>query len=403
MLRSMFTAITSLTLHQDYMDVVADNLANVNTAGFKRSNVTFQDQFAQTLQAGSAPTANLGGINPTQIGLGARLGNITTQFTQGTLKDTGRNWDLAIQGDGFFIYRDGTRQFYSRDGSLSMDEDGTLVSASTGQKIMGWMPDASGNIDTGLPITQIDIPVDANLARATTSALLGGNLDSTSASGSAGSYNVTIGAYDSLGAFQSVTINFEKTSDNNWSWTAVTGAAGSGTVSFDTSGQYTSGGGNIIIPASGGAPATTVAMDLTSLTQLATTSTLTLVSEDGVAAGSLTGFSVVSNTGEIYGTYSNGLQELLGQVAISKFVNPTGLTRVGQNLWEASLNSGEPEIGIAGTNGRGTVTAGYLEASNVDLAEEFTNMILAQRGFQAASRVITASDEMLQELVNLKR
>ena len=403
MLRSMFTAITSLTLHQDYMDVVADNLANVNTAGFKRSNVTFQDQFAQTLQAGSAPTANLGGINPTQIGLGARLGNITTQFTQGTLKDTGNNWDLAIQGDGFFIYRDGARQFYSRDGSLSMDEDGTLVSASSGQKIMGWMPDASGNIDTGFPITQIDIPVDANLARATTSALLGGNLDSTSASGSAGSYNVTIGAYDSLGAFQNVTINFEKTSDNNWSWTAVTGAAGSGTVSFDTNGQYASGGGNITIPASGGAPATTVALDLTTITQLATTSTLTLVSEDGVAAGSLTGFSVVSNTGEIYGTYSNGLQELLGQVAISKFVNPTGLTRVGQNLWEASLNSGEPEIGIAGTNGRGTVTAGYLEASNVDLAEEFTNMILAQRGFQAASRVITTSDEMLQELVNLKR
>ena len=277
------------------------------------------------------------------------------------------------------------------------------MSASTGQKIMGWMPDASGNIDTGFPITQIDIPVDANLARATTSALLGGNLDSTSASGSAGSYNVTIGAYDSLGAFQSVTINFEKTSDNNWSWSTVTGAAGSGTVSFDTNGQYASGGGNITIPASGGAPATTVALDLTTLTQLATTSTLTLVSEDGVAAGSLTGFSVVSNTGEIYGTYSNGLQELLGQVAISKFVNPTGLTRVGQNLWEASLNSGEPEIGIAGTNGRGTVTAGYLEASNVDLAEEFTNMILAQRGFQAASRVITASDEMLQELVNLKR
>lgn len=403
MLRSMFTAITSLTLHQDYMDVVADNLANVNTAGFKRSNVTFQDQFAQMLQAGAAPTANLGGINPTQIGLGARLGNISTQFTQGTLKDTGRNWDLAIQGDGFFIYRDGDRQFYSRDGSLEMDENGTLVSASTGQRIMGWVPDASGVIDTGLPISQIDIPVDANLARATTNALLGGNLDSTSASGSAGAHNVTIGGYDSLGAFHSVTLTFEKVSDNNWSWTATSGAAGSGTVSFDTGGQYSAGGGNITIPASGGAPATTISLDLTSLTQLATMSTVTLVSEDGVAAGTLTGFSVVSNTGEIYGTYSNGLQELLGQVAVAKFVNPTGLTRYGQNLWEASLNSGEPDIGMAGTNGRGTLTAGYLEASNVDLAEEFTNMILAQRGFQAASRVITASDEMLQELVNIKR
>jgi len=403
MLRSMFTAITSLTLHQDYMDVTADNLANVNTAGFKRSTVTFQDQFAQMLQAGSAPTANLGGINPTQIGLGARLGNISTQFTQGTLKDTGRNWDLAIQGDGFFIYRDGERQFYSRDGSLEMDENGTLVSASTGQRIMGWSPDASGVIDTGLPIGQIDIPIDANLARATTTALLGGNLDSTSASGSAGAHNVTIGGYDSLGAFHSVTLNFQKVSDNNWSWSATSGATGSGTVAFDTSGQYTGGGGNITIPASGGAPATSIALDLTTLTQLATSSTVTLVSEDGVSAGTLTGFSVVSNTGEIYGTYSNGLQELLGQVAVSKFVNPTGLTRFGQNLWEASLNSGEPDIGVAGTNGRGTLTAGYLEASNVDLAEEFTNMILAQRGFQAASRVITASDEMLQELVNLKR
>lgn len=407
MLRSMFTAISSLSLHQTFMDVVADNLANVNTPGFKSSSVTFQDQFAQLISAGAAPTAELGGINPVQIGLGARLGTISTAFNQGTMQFTGKETDLAIQGGGFFIYEDGNVRCYSREGSLTMDSEGYLVNAGTGMRIMGWQAiSTSGSaaaIDTGRPIGAIQIPVDSIIARATQNVIMGGNLDATSPTGASGAIDVTFGAYDSLGVLHTISIEFTKTSDNNWDWTATSGASGNGTLSFDNDGQYLAGGGTVTIPASGGAAATVIDLDMSSVSQLAMASNVASVSQDGVAAGSLNGFSVISSTGEIYGTYTNGLQRLLGQVALASFVNPAGLIRSEGNLFLAGLNSGDPEIGTAGTSGRGTLSSGYLEASNVDLGREFTNMILAQRGFQASSRIISASDEMLQELVNIAR
>ena len=411
MLRSMFTAIGSLTLHQSFMDVVADNLSNANTPAYKASHINFQDQISQLMQAGSAPTTDLGGINPTQIGMGVRLGSISPTFTQGALQSTGRSSDLAIQGDGFFIYSasgSAAERFYSRDGALTMDADGVLVNGATGMRLLGWTASGSAAaVDTGQPLTEITIPTDSTLARASTLGTLQGNLDSTAASGSAGAYNATLGVYDSLGVLRSVTVNFQHPSNNTWSWAATSGspasAVGSGTLTFDTSGQYVSGSGTVTLPASGGAAAATVTLDMSQLTQLATASTAALASQDGLAAGSLSGFNVISNTGEVFGEYSNGLQQRLGQLALASFVNPGALLRTGQSLYRAGLNSGEPKLGAPGTGGRGTVTSGYLEASNVDLAQEFTNMILAQRGFQAASRVITTSDEMLQELVNLKR
>ncbi len=405
MLRSMFTAISALTLHQSYLDVVADNLANANTPGFKSSRVAFQDQFAQLLGVGSSPTTDLGGINPTQIGLGARLGSITPDFTQGTLQGTGRLMDLAIQGDGFFIYAEGAVNYYSREGTLEMDSQGYLVNAATGMRIQGWQAlmtsGSMGAIDTGQPIGDLQVPLDSTLARATANSVLGGNLDSTAATGD--SYDLTMGAYDSLGVLRSVTVRFTKTAANTWSWSATSGATGSGTLTFDTQGQYVSGSGAITIPASGGSTASAVTLDMSGMTQLAMASDAAALTQDGLAAGSLTGFSLISSTGEIYGSYSNGLQVRLGQVALATFVNPSGLQRSGQNLFQIGLNSGDPAVGAAGSGGRGTVASGYLEASNVDMAREFTNMILAQRGFQASSRIITTSDEMLQELVNLTR
>lgn len=408
MLRSMFTSIGSLTLHQSYMDVVANNLANVNTPGFKGSRVTFMDQISQMMSVGAGPSAALGGINPTQIGLGVRMGAVTTGFTQGAMQSTGRVTDVALQGDGFFIYRQGAANLYSRDGALSIDSDGYLVNAATGMRIQGWQAtttSGSPTVNTGGPIGDIRIPINSTLARATTTATLRGNLDSTTANG--GTFTSTLGVYDSLGVLQSVNVTFTRTGPGAWSWAATSGSpaanVGSGTVSFDSSGQFTGSSGSISIPGANGAATTNVTLDFAGFTQLATPSDAAVSNQDGVPAGSLTGFSVVTNTGEIFGVYSNGLQQLIGQVAIANFVNPSGLEHAGQNTFRIGLNSGTAQVGAAGTGGRGQVLNGYLEASNVDMAQEFTNMILAQRGFQASSRVITTSDEMLQELVNLKR
>ncbi len=405
MLRSMFTAINSLGTHQLFLDVVADNLANANTVGFKSSRVSFQTQFAQMMQVGAGPTADLGGINPLQVGLGVQMGAISPVFTQGALQGTGRNSDLAIQGDGFFIFAGGAQNYYSRDGGLAMDSEGYLVHGSTGLRLQGWTAVTSGStatIDTGLPIGGIQLPFDSALARATTNAALGGNLNSEAAVGD--TFDVTMGVYDSLGVLQNVTVTYTRTGTNTWDWAASgNGATGNGTATFDTEGQYVSGGGQITIPGTNGAANTVFDLDLTNTTMLADESTVALLNQDGLAAGTFSSFFVAPGSGEIYGVYSNGTQQLLGQVALANFVNPNGLIRTGQNMWQESVNAGAAQIGAPGTGENGVIASGYLEGSNVDMAQEFTNMILAQRGFQASSRVITTSDEILQELVNLKR
>ena len=275
MLRSMFSAISALNLHQTYMDVVANNLANVNTYGYKSSRVTFQDQFSQTLWNGAGPTDNLGGINPAQIGLGVRLGSISPNFTQGMLQNTNRNTDIAIQGDGFFIYNNGVTNIYSRDGSLEIDSEGYLVNGSTGGRIQGWMASVVDNVasvDSGGPITELQLPLGATLAQQTANSTLFGNLDSSQAEGY--TYPVTLGVYDSLGDLHSVIVNFKLTdkTTNEWTWTASgTDASGTGTVTFDSNGQSQTSSGTISIAAShsGGAADFDVTLDLSRLTQLA--------------------------------------------------------------------------------------------------------------------------------------
>lgn len=405
MLRSMFTAISSLTLHQSFMDVVADNLANTNTFGFKSSRVTFQDQIGQLINVGSAPTTELGGVDPVQVGLGVRLGGVTRLFTQGMLQSTGKDTDLAVQGEGFFVYSEGSEHFYSRDGSMEIDAEGYLTNSSTGMRLQGWQASTSGSasaVNTGLPIGDIRLPIGSSLAKATTNMIMGGNLDSSTAIGD--SQEITVGVYDSLGVLHSVTLEFTKTADNAWSWTASSGgASGTGALTFTPEGQYSASAGTISFTGSNGAANGTITLDLSQVTQLADETSAAITSQNGISPGNLTSFYVAPKTGEVFGLYSNGLKQLVGQIALASFVNPSGLLRHGQNMFKAGLNSGTPAVGIASTGGRGTLAAGYLEASNVDLAQEFTNMILAQRGFQASSRVITTSDEMLQELVNLKR
>jgi len=416
MLRSMFTAISSLNLHQVYMDTIANNLANVNTPGFKASKTSFEDQFSQTMAPGAAPTDLRGGLNPTQLGLGVRLGAIARTFTQGALVSTGRNLDLAVQGDGFFVYGDpnvADGQLYSRDGALSMDTEGYLSSIAGGLRIKGWMADiATGTIDTGVAPASIQIPLSATKARATTEAIVAGNLDASADIDSVGppavvaeTYTATIGVYDSLGALSSVAITFERTSPNNWTYTiptAVPPLTGIPLPAF-VNGQLTTTIIPVTILGSNGAPNFTVNLDISNLTQYSAASNAALVSQNGLAAGSVQSFMVDANNGDIYAVYGNGMQDRFGRLALATFVNPEGLTQLGKNMYVNSLSSGDANVGWPGNGGKGVLAVGYQEGSNVDLGREFTSMILAQRGFQASSRVITTSDEMLQELVNIKR
>ncbi len=409
MLRSMLTAISSLNLNQNFMDVIANNLSNANTTGFKASRFSFQDQFTQLISVGTSPSTTQGGTNPTQIGLGVRLGNISPLFTQGSLQSTGRNSDLAIVGDGFFIYSNNGKTFYSRDGMLAMDSDGYLVHASSGMKLQGWQATQNGLITglaTNVPPGNIRLPLDTTLARSTANTILSGNLDSTTAAN--GTYTATLGVYDSLGVYHNLSLNFTKKADNTWDW-SVSGDGASRTgdtttpITFNSSGQYINAAGVITLPGANGAATQTINVDFSKLTQLSSASNVNMSDQDGLAAGGLSSFQISAGDGKIYGLYSNGMQQLIGQVATARFVNPMGLIHNGENMWLAGINSGEPNVGEANTNGRGAIAPSTLEGSNVDMAQEFTNMILAQRGFQASSRIITTSDEMLQELVNLKR
>ena len=430
MLRSMLTAIGALTLEQSAMDVISNNIANVNTQGFKASRSNFQDQFSQILSFGAAPTTTRGGMDPSMIGLGVRLGSISREFSQGSLESTGRNLDLSVQGDGFFIYQDpnsGNNQFFSRDGSLEMDSQGTLVNIATGYQVLGWTTfkkdgngnlilDDSGNpqIDTSQNIAKIQLPLNSSKARATSKVILSGNLDSTVNQGS--TYDMVMSVYDSLGYLHNVTIRFTKGTSTGtgttWNWQAVVGGnvtGGSGTVTFDTNGLYTGATITTPITVTGSSGAsnitfdTTNAFDLSKITQMAQTSNVSMAFQNGLAAAAVQNFLVDANNGDIYAVYGNGLQDKFGRIALASFTNPEGLTQLGKNMYSLSLNSGSAVVGWPGNGGKGTLAVGYIEGSNVDMGHEFTQMILAQRGFQAASRMITTSDEMLQELVNIKR
>ena len=402
MLRSMFTAIGALNLHQSYLDVVANNLANANTIGYKAARMIFHDQFSQLMSPGSNPTATAGGRNPVQIGLGVQVGTIAPVFTQGMLQSTGRNMDVAIEGDGFLIYNSGGQRRYSREGSLTLDAGGFLVNSSSGQRVQGWTA-TGGVVDTNLAIGDIQVPTSRTIAQATTTGLFGGNLNSTVAVGA--TVDTTMSVYNSLGNTQNATVRFTRTGPDAWSWAATAPATGAGTITFDpASGQVASStGGAITVPGGTGANTINMTLDVSKLTMLSTPTSAAVTSQNGLPAGNIVDAFITSGDGSVNLVYSNGMHEVVGQVAIARFTNPSGLMRAGETSFQEGLNSGEPQIGSADTGGRGTIAAGYLEGSNVDMAQEFTNMILAQRGFQASSRVITTSDEIIQELVNLKR
>jgi flagellar hook protein FlgE len=550
MLRSLFAGVSGLRNHQIRMDVIGNNIANVNTVGFKAGRATFREMFSQLLAAASAPQGGRGGTNPLQVGLGVSLASVDTLHEQGNLESTGVATDLAIDGAGFFVVSDGQRRFYTRAGAFSWDDSYNLVTPS-GLKVLGWLAQ-NGVLPadrTGVSLKPISLSdVQSIPARATSEIKFARNLDAsdmgtytlsssslnltlsdgttsvtrkvifelsptsdfnkwrwhlagdgvqfsldgtnwaTSADGyilfdSAGkvagvtdlngvsvdanstvtgpqvrvrdatnaalvddvnfpavgvskrSWKISgtngtpppeitatyadarrvtsITAIGAQGETYSVMTTFTKVDDNRWSWVAtVKGSAGedipvksgtgTGEVVFDDTGKVDRVTGDQLQFQAGDYAALNITMNFYGLTQYATGYTALASEQNGYGPGELMSVTV-DTKGVVVGSYSNALSCPLAQVALASFSNPAGLVKRGETLFEESANSGEPQVGDAGTGGRGTIAPGSLEMSNVDLAQEFTNLIITQRGFQANSRVITTADEMLQDLVNLKR
>jgi flagellar hook protein FlgE len=425
----MFSGVSGLRVHQTKMDVIANNISNVNTTAYKSSRATFSEVFSQTLSGASAPNdfTKRGGINPMQIGLGVNLASIDKSMTNGAAQRTDNPLDLMIQGDGFFIMADGSGTYFTRAGSFTEDMDGFL--SQNGMKLMGW--DAQFDpqikefaIERGSTVPlQISGSKEYMLPAITTQVNFSGNINPNTDP----VVRRTMSFYDSVGTkyLLDVTMEFQSTPQLNGSqWTLTFGdeiyvngdrskpvAIGPPTavvIDFDANGVYSSTQNMAvnIVPSANLSPGATIGgnggqidLNFSDLFQFVNENTNAIaLNKDGNPPGHLSGLSV-GGDGKITGRYSNGTTRLLGQVPLAKFKNPEGLEKMGQNLFSTTPNSG----GFDGVGTDGEMQGGVLEMSNVDLSQEFTEMITTQRGFQANSRVITTSDDMLQELVNLKR
>lgn len=567
MLQAMLSGVSGIRAHQVRMGVIGNNIANVNTTGFKSGSVSFQDQLAQTLEAATSPTTDLGGTNAQQVGTGVGVGAIDTSQTPGILQNTGKTTDLAIQGSGAFVVSDGQQLHYTRDGGFTLDSNGDLVHTATGQRVVGLMA-VNGIIDPGAavtPATTIRIPMGTTLpAKASTSITLNGvldasarnyttyvnyagNLSSTDTSGEANTsatvydangvahvlqtkflnpanadssaptgatrqwdvqvtvdgksvYDSTAGGskiyyvpgngwvfpdgsggltskltatvpgsgslqpfqvdlnmgamtngtgisqvsntadgvqssspnwgnsvtvYDGLGNAHVISFKYRHVplsgtpapptgATNEWTWSATdengslvgsSESAGNTPLYFDAQGKLVGAAKqslSLSLNSNNGSP-TPLALnvDVSTLQQIVSDSSVA-GSQDGYPSGSLTSFSVDAN-GVITGSFSSGQTQKLAQVLLATFPNAAGLTRGGNNLLDVSDNSGAASIGAPSKNGRGSIASGYLEGSNVDLSLEFTNMIITERGYQANTKIITTTDTMLQDVINLIR
>lgn len=407
---SLYTGVSGLSANGTAMSIIGDNIANSNTVGFKASRASFGDILSQNL-VGSSGTF--------QIGRGAMLTGVSPVFTQGSFQTTESGLDMAIDGDGFFMVKDPNgANFYTRAGQFSVDRDGYLVNPE-GYKVQGYLASQQGTITGGVgdislsssfipPVASTGAAITANLNAADSVPSVAPFDPSDSAT-----YNFSTGItlYDSLGNGHMENVYFVKTGAGTWDVYApgsTSGMASIGNLAFDS-------GGNLTAPVGGKLNATfdysasgagTIGgigfFDFNSASQYAASSTILSQSQDGYPSGSLRSVSV-DQSGIMTGLFSNGMTRAVGQVALANFQNPNGLTKYGRNLYASNLDSGQATIGTPGTGGYGRVLSNSLELSNVDLAREFVDMITAQRGFQANSKVITTSDDMLSDLINLKR
>lgn len=440
MMRSLFSAVSGLKAHQTKMDVIGNNIANVNTVAYKSQSVTFGDVYYQTTQVATGPNeaSGKGGTNAKQIGLGSTVGAISVDPTaQGASERTDNTWDLMISGDKFFVVSNAGNTYFTRAGDFTTDLDGAIVTQS-GANVMGWKADADGNIikDRVQALYATSPEYTYTSPAATTGVTITGNVDSRET----GDIAYTVNFYDSLGNEYQATLNLtydsKDTAAGTTSYNVVggsvtmngqptelsvscdsqvvfntnTGASmvGNAGLALTFTDNSADGSGNIANIGTNNGNTSTINLDASGLTMYAAASNINAtMGINGTGAGKAVGKMTsvgVNEAGQIVASYSNGDTKKIGQIAVASFTNPSGLEKVGDNLYAATLNSGSFDgIGEDISESSGKITSGYLEMSNVDLADQFTNMITTQRGYQANSRIITVSDTMLEELINLKR
>ncbi|MBK7104440.1 MAG: flagellar hook-basal body complex protein [Ignavibacteriae bacterium] len=544
LINSLFAGVSGIRNHQAMLDVIGNNIANVNSIGYKGSRVTFSDTFNQFIRYGTNPTDTAGGTNTFQVGLGMKLNSVDRNWNQGTFERTGITTDLALQGDGLFVLKKNGETFYSRAGAFIFDADGQLVNPQNGAIVQGKVATEDGTVPPGNNLENIVINSNLRLpAVPTTDIVWDGNLDSTSSLTRSEEFvqtgnlqnNVAVGTeqaseavvyddfgneysfttnyvktadntydltyelldsegnptvptvgpvtvevefdpttgamttfdgaapdkvpitepllgidfkfdptnveegttktlssvtdsnrkptivagsvpvFDSLGNAHNMTLKFTKIADNNWKWVSEmpassgTLAGSEGTISFNSDGSIASIAPNppvVTFSPIGGASQENIELNLgegfEGITQISGSSVVSMSSQNGSASASLANISI-DQYGYIEGVFTNGQSRKLAQILVSTFPNRNALTSVGENMYTISANAGEPYISEPGETSNTTIQSGALEQSNVDLSEEFTRMIVSQRGFQANSRVITVSDTLLQEITNLVR
>lgn len=430
MTKSLSSAITGIEANQEWLDNIANNIANANTTGYQATQTEFADLLYQQQSAAGGPVpGQVGGTNPLVLGSGVRVAATPTDFSQGTIVQTGTPTDLAIQGTGFLVVNQGGQNYYTRDGALQLDGAGQLVTSS-GALVMGWLPNAAGQINQNAPLAALAIP-QGQVAQpvATSTITLGGNLPA----GSTAPVVLTTTGYDDLGNPIPIQFTFTPSGTaNQWTLTASTtppgqttpvalqlGGAASQTVTFDpTTGQISAISGASAqnpyqlslsgFPASYnlppgyqmnlGFPTPGTAQAVTQFAASAPTAQVT--NQNGYPSGALSGFTIGSN-GVIEGTYANGRTQVLGQIALAQFANPQGLAKQGNLLYAATTNSGAPQLGVPGTAGLGQLVGGALESSNVSIGTELTNLVVAQTDYQANTKVVQTTATVLQSLVQM--
>ncbi|MFZ7104599.1 MAG: flagellar hook protein FlgE [Peptococcaceae bacterium] len=510
MMRSLFAGVSGLRAHQTRMDVIGNNISNVNTPGFKKSRVTFQEMLNQTMRGASSPQGDRAGTNPLQIGLGVNLGSIDVIHTAGSPQSTGKALDMSIEGEGYFIVGDATNSYYTRAGNFDFDTENNLH--LNGYLVKGWVAtqDPITNeltLDNSTAIRPINLSAlaDAKIMQATTAVSIGKNLDKRTEiqssgdvstftdntytgqdignadpvdpgtwvtielgsgvvfddnfsiedgsgnslsytdlianmndwdldistgeltikngatfTGFTGTNNVVVNyqqsahptpvtVFDSQGDSHEVMITYYKNADNQWKVSVgldgdLVDTGYEHTLNFNSTGQIDPATSTINITKvlGGGVDDLDATINFGNLTQVAADTSALALSQNGFEPGSLQSISV-DTTGTIVGTFSNGQNIELAQVALATFANAGGLEKIGNTLFRETKNSGLPQTGFPGQEGKGVIKPETLEMSNVDLSQEFVDMIVTQRGFQANSRIITTSDQMLEELVNLRR
>ena len=463
MMRSLYSGVSGLQNHQTRMDVIGNNISNVNTTGFKRGRVNFHDMISQQLSGAAKPTDEIGGVNAKEVGLGMTVASIDNIFNQGNLQSTGVSTDIAIQGNGFFVLKSGEESFYTRNGAFGLDMNGTLVNPATGMRVQGWMAeDVNGQmmVSTAATPTDLVIPVGSkDPAKETTNVNFACNLNKNTPEileGASpedivkGTWGTEQKIYDSFGNEHMLSVTFRRVvgTPNQWEATvnidednadftqtrvglgSTDGMGNTFIVSFDnygalqsvtdSAGNVTNPEGQVVIQTSFAVPDSnvdeegnpyrqtlninlgTIGSFKDTITQSSSKSTTKAFYQDGYTMGYLDNFKIDSS-GVITGVYSNGTNRTIGQIAMASFTNQQGLEKAGDNTYVESNNSGMARIGESGVAGKGTLMAGALEMSNVDLSEQMTDMIVTQRGFQSNAKTIQTADTLLETVLSLKR